>query len=136
MACIAYLKDVRNLLGNNLVNTMINFSKTERFPSEKLSPFALHLSGHKENSSIHGNHLRRKKEGEDGLKAILCDWWAEELCELPIGDAYEKLLSALESPDVNAKALAARINDIIRESEQGKTGTKENSLPTDSGWKA
>ena len=127
MACLSYLPDVKNVLGDKVVNAMINFSLTEKFPSEKLSIFAQYLS---ENMTIYGNHKRGNKDGADGLIAILCDWYSEELFDLPSDDALEKLITVLERADINVKPLTAEIKEIIKEPKQGQLG---QDLPACSG---
>ena len=121
---LAYLKDVRRVLGDKVVKEMTESCDAETFPSEKLSSFALHLC---ENSVVYGNHRRRKMDGADELKAILCDWYSEELCLMTPDAALERLVVVLEHSDVNVKPLAAKIKNI-KEKERDQPGENQNNL--------
>ena len=117
---MAYLEDVKRKLGEGVVKEMTESCDAETFPSEKLSSFALRLC---ENSVVYGNHERRKKDGAVELKAILCDWWNEELFEMTTDAALERLVNVLEHPDVNVKPLAAKIKK-----ERDQPGKNQGSL--------
>ena len=123
---MAYLSDVKNRLGEEVVDAMIDHSMDERFPSDKLSSFAQYLGENMESNLIFGNHERRKKDGADGLKAILCDWYSEELFDITTDAALEKLVAALELPDINVKPLAAVIKNI-KEHKRGQSRENPNT---------
>ena len=120
---MAFLSDVKKKLGDEVVNVMIEFSSDERFPSDKLSSFAQYLGEDMESNLIFGNHERRKKDGADGLKAILCDWYSEELFDITTDAALEKLVAALEHSDINVKPLAA----VIKEHKRGQSRENLNT---------
>ena len=126
---MAYLKDVKRKLGEEVVKEMTESCNAETFPSEKLSSFALHLC---ENSVVYGNHERRKKDGAVELKAILCDWYNEELYKMTTGAALERLVVVLEHSDVNVKPLAAKIKNM-KEKERDQPGENQGSLSACSG---
>ena len=130
MAQLAHLKNVRRVLGDRVVKEMIESSEGEQFPSEKLSSFALLLGENTTNNLIFGNHERRKMDGADGLKAILCNWYGEELHKMKTDAALEKLVTALEHSDVNVKPLAAKIK-VIKENKCEEKN--KNSLSACSG---
>ena len=121
---MAYLKDVRRVLGDKVVKEMTESCDAETFPREKLSSFALHLC---ENSVVYGNHRRRKMDGADELKAILCDWYSEELCMITPDAALERLVVVLEHSDVNVKPLAAKIKNI-KEKERDQPGENQDNM--------
>ena len=121
---MAYLKDVRRVLGDKVVKEMTESCDAETFPSEKLSSFALHLC---ENSVVYGNHRRRKMDGADELKAILCDWYSEELCMITPDAALERLVVVLEHSDVNVKPLAAKIKNI-KDKERDQPGENQDNM--------
>ena len=126
---MAYLKDVKRKLGEEVVKEMTESCDAETFPSEKLSSFAQHLC---ENSVVYGNHERRKKDGGVELKAILCDWYNEELYKMTTGAALERLVVVLEHSDVNVKPLAAKIKNM-KEKERDQPGENQGSLSACSG---
>ena len=126
---MAYLKDVKRKLGEEVVKEMTESCDAETFPSEKLSSFAQHLC---ENSVVYGNHERRKKDGAVELKAILCDWYNEELYKMTTGAALERLVAVLEHSDVNVKPLAAKIKNM-KEKERDQPGENQGSLSACSG---
>ena len=126
---MAYLKDVKRKLGEEVVKEMTESCDAETFPSEKLSSFAQHLC---ENSVVYGNHERRKKDGAVELKAILCDWYNEELYKMTTGAALERLVVVLEHSDVNVKPLAAKIKNM-KEKERDQPGENQGSLSACSG---
>ena len=107
---MAYFRDVKRKLGDKVVKEMMEYCDAEIFPSEKLPYFALHLC---EKKLVFGEHSRRKlcgdKQGAVELKAILCDWYNEELFDMTTDAALERLVNVLEHPDVNVKPLAAKI---------------------------
>ena len=124
MAPGSYLDNVRRVLGEEVMKVMTESSDEEAFPSEKLPYFALHLC---EKKLVFGEHSRRKqcgdKQGAVELKAILCDWWNEELFEMTTDAALERLVNVLEHPDVNVKPLAAKIKK-----ERDQPGKNQGSL--------
>ena len=126
---MAYLKDVKRKLGEEVVKEMTESCDAETFPSEKLSSFAQHLC---ENSVVYGNHERRKKDGAVELKAILCDWYNEELYKMTTAAALERLVVVLEHSDVNVKPLAAKIKNM-KEKERDQPGENQGSLSACSG---
>ena len=126
---MAYFRNVKRKLGDKVVKEMMEYCDAEIFPSEKLSSFALHLC---ENKVVYGNHERRKMDGAVELKAILCDWYNEELYKMTTGAALERLVVVLEHSDVNVKPLAAKIKNM-KEKERDQPGENQGSLSACSG---
>ena len=66
-------------------------------------------------------------DGADELKAILCDWYSEELCMITPDAALERLVVVLEHSDVNVKPLAAKIKNI-KEKERDQPGENQDNM--------
>ena len=118
-----YFSDVKAVLGDKVVQTMVEFSTPEQFPSEQLLFFAFCLCENLESKFIYGNAKRRNKVGAEGLRYILCDWYSEELFEVTADAALEKLVVVLKHSDVNVKPLAAKIKK-----ERDQPGKNQGSL--------
>ena len=128
-----YFSDVKAVLGDEVVQTMVEFSTSEQFPSEQLLFFAFCLCEKLESKLIYGNAKRRNKVGADGLRDILCDWYSEELFEVTADAALDKLVTVLETINVKPLALALAKIRGMRENERDQPVENFHRLSAGSG---
>ena len=115
--------DMRDLFGLENVNLVLKNVRDGVIDDQKLAAFAQEIAARQQGTRVvFGNHSRRMGRGPgDGdieMRAILCDWYQEELYELkpetgePSPEAVRLLITVLDTIDRFTANQLRRLNDI------------------------
>jgi len=117
---MAYEEKVKKKLGTAVRDSIIDSVHNGTIDSAKMKDIAYKL-----HERVGGNHMIRTISGGKPcdsveMRAILCDWWAEDLCrkELSREEAVQKLVNIFEHDDLGLRPLANQLRNIMEEEER------------------
>jgi len=117
---MAYEEKVKKKLGTAVRDSIIDSVHNGTIDSAKMKDIAYKL-----HERVGGNHMIRTISGGKPcdsveMRAILCDWWAEDLCrkELSREEAVQKLVNIFEHNDLGLRPLADQLKNIMEDEER------------------
>merc|ERR1712013_374495 len=133
-AKMAYDEKVKKKLGRAVRDSIIDSVHNGTIDSAKMKDIAFKLHEH-----VGGRHVIRTISGGKPcdsveMRAILCDWWAKDLCrkELSREEAVQKLVNIFEHNDLGLRPLADQLKNIMEREERdsGYRVTIESRRPS------
>ena len=115
--------EVRNLFGPANIDYLLNYVKEGHMDNQQISDFAQFLGENGPNNNMIGNHKNRmEQKGSMGyasqVKAILNDWWGEELHDMHQEEAFQKLVQESRPSETVSLTSARNLRDGLRKVEK------------------
>jgi hypothetical protein len=136
--------EVIEKLGEGNVEQIINYARGGQMDDQQITDFTHHLGRPPNNQPdapnvLFGNHSTRMSRDKDRrrdaeLRAILSDWWDEELHDdrMSREEALGKLARILSSPDVGCRPLASKLQGTAPSAENRQGDMEASTLYRDS----
>ena len=99
-----YDKEVKERLGDETYNAILEYVIKGQISNQKLTDFAQQLG-----QSISGNQSRWGKCDEAAMREVLSDWWNESLFELEQHKALDMLEKIFDTRPVFLRPLAKQL---------------------------
>ena len=109
-----YEKEARKKLGGRVFRLLCDAAHEDKIDDQKLKDISYRLHGR-----VGGNHQKRGRgSSESEVRAVISDWYREEMFDMTRETALNKLVEIFEDPSVNLKPLAKDINDLQRVTDE------------------
>ena len=117
----AYEKESEDILGPTY-RLLCNAAIEDKIDEQKMKDISSKL-----HPTVGGKHRQRKRSGECEMRAVISDWYQEEMFDMTRDNALHKLVIILEDPSVELKPLAKEIKKVITKDQENSTSL--NDIP-------